>query len=299
MAEGERLVEATLSFFDLALQSGSQRWQDGPAVPAEPDDFLQTLRDELLPAGVDVNPALEVCPDFVRDLPSPEACFVLELVKQPPGKPKSMHFTTPVTDAEARLLTSQPVWRISWCDDPRVPQILSDPQFQALSGGTLTDLLSISLVPELDLRPFTKLLSVLGHVGTADVAPVLRRMPRGLESLCLTAEGAPEPRDFEAGASSTAPATGMLACCLPCRGRTRLGSPSQPLELPSGDAPLPLFPPHPLFFLVVPRPQAWCATCAASRSCPCTATAATTWPACAAASPCCGCSTPPAPRGRP
>lgn len=48
---------------------------------------------------------------------------MLELVKQPAGKPKSMHFTTPVTDAEARLLTSQPVWRISWCDDPRAAQV--------------------------------------------------------------------------------------------------------------------------------------------------------------------------------
>jgi hypothetical protein len=38
--------------------------------------LLCPCRDELLPAGVDVNPALEVCPDFVRDLPSP--------VRQPP-----------------------------------------------------------------------------------------------------------------------------------------------------------------------------------------------------------------------
>lgn len=28
-------------------------------------------RDELLPLGVDVNPALEIHPEFVRDVPSP------------------------------------------------------------------------------------------------------------------------------------------------------------------------------------------------------------------------------------
>ena len=54
---------------------------------------------------------------------------------------------------------------------------------------------------ELDLRPFGKLLSVLGMLRCDDDAlpAVLRRMPRCLESLCITAEGSPEPRDFDAG----------------------------------------------------------------------------------------------------
>jgi hypothetical protein len=54
---------------------------------------------------------------------------------------------------------------------------------------------------ELDLRPFKKLLSVMGLLRTehAELAPILRRMPRGLESLCLSAEGAEEAREFDAG----------------------------------------------------------------------------------------------------
>lgn len=197
MTEGEHFQEATLAFFNLMLSSGPL---DRGVIPIDADDFLQTLRDDLLPTGVDVNPALEVFPEFVRDTPSLEACFVLELVKQEAGKPKSLHFTTPVTDAEVRLLTSQPVWRISWCEDPRAAQVLADPQFVAQSAATLTDLLSIPLVPELDLRPFRKLLSVLGLLRCAadEVAGVLRRMPRGLESLCLTAEGVEEQRNFDA-----------------------------------------------------------------------------------------------------
>lgn len=51
----------------------------------------------------------------------------------------------------------------------------------------------------LDLRPFTKLVSLLGHVKSDNLAPTLRRMPPGLESLCLTTEGGEEPRDFDAG----------------------------------------------------------------------------------------------------
>ncbi|KAL4438468.1 hypothetical protein ABPG77_000116 [Micractinium sp. CCAP 211/92] len=198
MRDGEHFQEATLAFFNLMLFSGPL---DRGVMPIDADDFLQTLRDDLLPVGIDVNPALEVHPEFVTDVPSQEACFVLELVKQEAGKPKSLHFTTPVTDAEVRLLTSQPVWRISWCDDPRAHQLLSDPAFIAQSRDTLTDLLSIPLVPELDLRPFRKLLSVLGTLrcDAAALPAVLRRMPRSLESLCITAEGSPEPRDFDAG----------------------------------------------------------------------------------------------------
>ena len=144
--------------------------------------------------------------------------------------------------------------------------MLADPQFVVHSAATLTDLLSIPLVPgeghslarrplaslcmlssaggavarswprgdfqpppteahpstasahpcplsELDLRPFAKLTSLLGMLRCSDVqlARVLRRLPRGLESLCLTAEvegpagpGFPPPpagppRDFDAG----------------------------------------------------------------------------------------------------
>ncbi|PSC74706.1 major facilitator superfamily isoform A [Micractinium conductrix] len=208
--EGEHFQEACLAFFHLLLFTGPL---DQRVLHTEADDFLQVLRDDLLPQNVDVNPALEVFPDFVRDEPSSEACFVLELVKQEAGKPKSLHFTTPVTDAEVRLLTSQPCWRISWCEDPRAAQVLADPQFVVHSAATLTDLLSIPLVPELDLRPFAKLTSLLGMLRCSDVqlARVLRRLPRGLESLCLTAEvegpagpGFPPPpagppRDFDAG----------------------------------------------------------------------------------------------------
>ncbi|KAL4431325.1 hypothetical protein ABPG75_006581 [Micractinium tetrahymenae] len=195
MTDGEHFQEATLAFFNLMLFSGPL---DRGVMPIDADEFLQTLRDDLLPIGIDVNPALEVHAEFVRDVPSQEACFVLELVKQEAGKPKSLHFATPVTDSEVRLLTTQPVWRISWCEDPRAPQILSDPAFIAQSKGTLTDLLSIALVPELDLRPFGKLLSVLGMLRCDDaaLATVLRRMPRSLESFCITAEGSQGPRDF-------------------------------------------------------------------------------------------------------
>ena len=133
--------------------------------------------------------------------------------------------------------------------------MLADPQFLAHSADTLTDLLSIPLVPGgwvggwgvgdctallsrkrrtglffkcscsmgmhwagrapappsslqslktaagLNLRPFRKLLSVMGllRAEDAELAPILRRMPRGLESLCLSAEGAEEARGFDAG----------------------------------------------------------------------------------------------------
>ena len=56
---------------------------------------------------------------------------------------------------------------------------------------------------ELDLRPFTKLQSVLGIVGAVqagELGPLLRRMPKSLESLCLTAEGSELVHDFHAGA---------------------------------------------------------------------------------------------------
>lgn len=54
---------------------------------------------------------------------------------------------------------------------------------------------------DLDLRSFRKLLSVLGMLRCAphELPALLRRMPRRLESLCLTAENLPEPRDFDAG----------------------------------------------------------------------------------------------------
>ena len=57
------------------------------------------------------------------------------------------------------------------------------------------------LLAELDLRPFRKLVSLLGMLRCTpeELPAVLRRMPRRLESLCLTAENLPEPRDFDAG----------------------------------------------------------------------------------------------------
>lgn len=39
--------------------------------------------------------------------------------RPPPHDPRS----TPVSDAEMRLLTSKPVWRISWCEDERAAQV--------------------------------------------------------------------------------------------------------------------------------------------------------------------------------
>lgn len=57
------------------------------------------------------------------------------------------------------------------------------------------------LLADLDLRPFRKLLSVLGMLRCAphELPALLRRMPRRLESLCLTAENLPEPCDFDSG----------------------------------------------------------------------------------------------------
>jgi hypothetical protein len=56
-----------------------------------------------------------------------------------------------------------------------------------------------ALCAELDLRPFTSLLSLLGTLRSRDLAPVLRRLPRCLESLCLTTEGSEGIWDFDAG----------------------------------------------------------------------------------------------------
>lgn len=62
----------------------------------------------------------------------------------------------------------------------------------------------------MDLRPFRKLLSVLGMLRCApdELPALLRRMPRRLESLCLTAENLPEPRDFDVGESASAAGVG-------------------------------------------------------------------------------------------
>jgi hypothetical protein len=73
MADGERFQEATLAFFNMALFTGPLP-PEGGIVPIDADGFLQQLRDDLLPQGLDVNPALESYPDFVRDLPSPVRC---------------------------------------------------------------------------------------------------------------------------------------------------------------------------------------------------------------------------------
>lgn len=40
-------------------------------LPATLSNPCSICRDDLLPQGLDVNPALESYPDFVRDLPSP------------------------------------------------------------------------------------------------------------------------------------------------------------------------------------------------------------------------------------
>lgn len=63
----------------------------------------------------------------------------------------------------------------------------------------------------MDLRPFRKLLSVLGMLRCApdELPALLRRMPRRLESLCLTAENLPEPRDFDVGECASAAGMGV------------------------------------------------------------------------------------------
>ena len=68
---------------------------------------------------------------------------------------------------------------------------------------------------ELNLRPFKKLLSVMGllRAEDAELAPILRRMPRGLESLCLSAEGAQEAREFDAGRLHLRMQRAAVLCC--------------------------------------------------------------------------------------
>jgi hypothetical protein len=68
---------------------------------------------------------------------------------------------------------------------------------------------------ELNLRPFKKLLSVMGllRAEDAELAPILRRMPRGLESLCLSAEGAQEAREFDAGRLHLHMQRAAVLCC--------------------------------------------------------------------------------------
>ena len=63
------------------------------ATLQEEDEFLETLRRDLLPRFVDVSPSIESFPDWVGDVPAPEPCFVLELVRQERDAPKSLHFT--------------------------------------------------------------------------------------------------------------------------------------------------------------------------------------------------------------
>ena len=55
---------AVLAFFTLALFAA--RPEQG-AVTIEPDDFLVSLREDLLPADMDLNPGLEAFADFVSD----------------------------------------------------------------------------------------------------------------------------------------------------------------------------------------------------------------------------------------
>lgn len=60
----------------------------------------------------------------------PWACRYRMLKKRPANRCKGCHppspphpRSTPVSDAEMRLLTSKPVWRISWCEDERAAQV--------------------------------------------------------------------------------------------------------------------------------------------------------------------------------
>ena len=63
------------------------------ALLQEADEFLESLRRDLLPRFVDVSPSIESYPDWLGDVPAPEPCFVLELVRQERDAPKSLHFT--------------------------------------------------------------------------------------------------------------------------------------------------------------------------------------------------------------
>lgn len=64
--------------------------------------------------------------------------------------------STPVSDAEMRLLTSKPVWRISWCEDERAAQVRSLPQ------GTKAALVTVVSLFALLVRMASQL--VLGRV---------------------------------------------------------------------------------------------------------------------------------------
>ena len=37
--------------------------------------------------------------------------------------PRSLHFTTPITDSERQLLLAHPVWQLAWCRDPAVREV--------------------------------------------------------------------------------------------------------------------------------------------------------------------------------
>ena len=71
---------------------------------------------------------------------------------------------------------------------------------EAALGSCISHTARADLPADLDLRPFHKLLTLLGLLRCApdELPRVLRRLPRSLESLCLTAENLPEPRGFDA-----------------------------------------------------------------------------------------------------
>eukprot|EP00887_Chlorella_sp_A99_P008174 scaffold12.g8174.t1 len=198
--EGTVLRTTLLAFYTLALYAGHP---ESGAAPIDPDEFLIALREDLLPADVDLNPALEAFAEFVRDQPAQAPCFVLEMVRQASEEPKSLHFTTPVSNGEIQLLLRGPVWQVSWCDDPRVEEVLHDPQFISQSAPTLTTLANVPVTGELlreslDLAPFTKLHTLLLIAKLERAAEPLARLPLSLRSFSLTAEHLEERRDFDA-----------------------------------------------------------------------------------------------------
>ncbi|KDD74987.1 hypothetical protein H632_c943p0, partial [Helicosporidium sp. ATCC 50920] len=172
-----------------AERNGLRYWDQYVNFPARPErvnseDLLQVLRSQLVLRGWDLSPSSDLFDDFLGDMPSEAECFILELLQRPPEKPRSYTFTTPVNDREAALLTSQAVWRLSWCDDSRMAAMLNSAAFQQLSALTLRALDHIVLEPGLDLRPFQNLTDLTGDLRVAaDVQRLL--LPLSIKTLSL------------------------------------------------------------------------------------------------------------------
>lgn len=98
----------------------------------------------------------------------------------------------PIGEREEKVLLEGPVARISWCDDPRVPDVLGSASFREHSAATLGELYHVPLTEGLDLSVFTALRSLVGSVATSPLSTVT--FPSGLESLCLEAgQGGADP----------------------------------------------------------------------------------------------------------